>query len=100
MKRLWVAALAVGVSTLAFGACGDDDDDTCTSSSGEESTATANPAKPAGLDPTFGQNGILSSPLSTSEHDRFMSVAIGNDGSVYAAGFVNQGGDQAMALTK
>jgi len=99
MHRLWLAALAISASALAFGACGDDDDDTDTSSDGE-ATATSEPAKSAGLDTAFGTNGVLSSPLSTSEHDRFMSVAIANDGSLYAAGFVSQGGDQAMALTK
>ncbi|MGD9892325.1 MAG: hypothetical protein AB7R89_19615 [Dehalococcoidia bacterium] len=38
--------------------------------------------------------------MSTNEHDRFMAVAFGPDGALYAAGFVSQGGDHAMALAK
>ena len=102
MKLVWCAAL-VATAALTLVACGDDDDDDVDTPSGGDPTATtaaSEPPKPAGLDTAFGTAGILSSPLSSSEHDRFMSVAIGNDGSVYAAGFVNQGGDQAMAVAK
>ena len=96
MIRAWVTTLLAG--TLVFGACGGADDD-ASDNGADPSTATASSASVA-LDSTFGQGGILASPLSASEHDRFMAVAIANDGSIYAAGFVSQGGDQAMALAK
>jgi uncharacterized delta-60 repeat protein len=52
------------------------------------------------LDPTFGAAGIAALPLNVTTHDRFMAVAVGPDGKVYAAGYVIEGGDQVMALAR
>lgn len=60
--------------------------------------ARANP--PTGLDPSFGRDGVLPSPLSPTEDDRFLAVTPGPDGSWYAAGFTSAGDDHAMALAK
>ncbi len=62
-------------------------------------TAPAAAAK-AGLDTTFGKDGIAALPLSAAGHDRFMAVAVAPDGKTYAAGFVTEAGDQAMALAR
>ena len=108
MKRFLCSALLAGV--LALSACSQSDDETTSSTTSGQSTTTAastvaasSPAaaaKPVGLDSSFGTNGILRSGMSASEQDRFMAVAFGQDGSFFAAGFVSQGGDQAMALAK
>ncbi len=38
--------------------------------------------------------------MSADAHDRFMAVAVGSDGKAYAAGFVANAGDQALAVAR
>jgi uncharacterized delta-60 repeat protein len=103
LKKL---AGALFVGALALAGCGDDDGEASsettapvTSTSTTGSTTTAGPVK-AGLDAAYGKQGVSATPLSTTEHDRFMAVAVAPDGKIYGAGFVNQGGDQAMAVAR
>lgn len=104
MKK-FAGALFVGA--LALASCGDDGGDNASESTttlapattAAGPTTTAAPIK-AALDTAFGANGIAASPLSATEHDRFMAVAVGSDGKVYAAGFVSIAGDQAMAVAR
>ena len=103
MKKL-AGALLVGA--LALAACGDDDGETSSTSTSPVTTtapaasSTTTATVKAGLDTAYGKQGLSASPLSATEHDRFMAVAIAPDGKIYGAGFVNQGGDQAMAVAR
>lgn len=106
MKRLVCGILVAAALTIV--ACGDENNGSSSSTSATSQTtpaaaaATSAPATAAkaGLDTSFGTNGIASVPMSANEHDRFMAVAYAPDGAFYAAGFVSQGGDQAMALAR
>ena len=83
-----ISTVAMGAFVFALGACG-----------GEKTaipTVTTNPV----LDSTFGTNGIMAMPLSTTTHDRFMAVTVAPDGRVYAAGYIIEGGDTMMALVR
>lgn len=62
--------------------------------------ATDAGAEIVGLDESFGSGGWAATPLAVEEGDRFRAVAVGEGGQVYAAGFLTEGGDQAMALAK
>src|SRR5688500_8159763 len=98
LKRL-VAIAGAGAVTLALVACGSDDNKTGGSSAGTASTSA--PAKAAKVSPdsTFGTNGLLNVALSATTHDRFMAIATSADGkALYAAGFMLENGDQAMAV--
>lgn len=94
MRRTWYGLLSVGVgAALLLTACGDD----------AESDATSEPTTidaPSGFDPSFGENGVLTVALSETENDRFMAAAAAPDGGFFAAGFVVQSGDAAMAVAK
>jgi len=57
-------------------------------------------ASGSGLDESFGEAGLLATPISVSEDDRFISVAEGPDGSIYASGFSANGEDHAFAVTR
>ena len=98
MKKL-AGALIVGA--LALAACGDDDGEASSDSTSPvtSTSTTAGPLK-AGLDAGYGKQGVAATPLSATEHDRFMAVAIAPDGKIYGAGFISQGGDQAMAVAR
>lgn len=61
------------------------------------STATA---PGLALDSTFGSDGVLSVNANGAGHDRFISVATGSDGAVYASGFVDLDGDHAFLVSK
>jgi uncharacterized delta-60 repeat protein len=50
------------------------------------------------VDTSFGSGGLAR--LKLEGHDRFMAVTVGPDGSIYGAGFITTGGDQAMAVAK
>jgi len=53
------------------------------------------------LDPTFGTDGVLNVNVNDAGHDRFISVATGTDGAIYASGFVDVGdGDHAFLISK
>ena len=109
MKLLWLGALMVAALPLA--ACDDDDssDSPDTATPGSSATAAASPAttsSPASdvalpaLEAAFGEGGIAHVALDPEAHDRFLAVAYADDGGLFATGFVNQSGDQAMALAK
>lgn len=109
MKLLWLGALMVAALPLA--ACDDDDSSNSAatvtpagSATGISGTATASSPAPGNalpaLDASFGDGGIAHVALDPGAHDRFLAVAYGSDGSLFATGFVNQLGDQAMVLAK
>jgi uncharacterized delta-60 repeat protein len=110
MKRLVYGIFLVAALTLA--ACGDEDSESSGSTgaagqatagaatSAAATTAASTTASKVALDTSFGTNGIASVPMSANENDRFMAVTYGPDGAIYAAGFVAQSGDHAMALAK
>src|SRR5262245_42485534 len=99
--------LMVGViASLAFAGCYDDDsadgsgDPVATSASAAArptaapvataapattAAATAAPKAVPALDTAFGAQGVRPTPVSTSEDDRFFTVATGPDGRIYAA---------------
>jgi uncharacterized delta-60 repeat protein len=52
------------------------------------------------LDTSVGPNGVSALSLSGSTHDRFLAVAVGSDGKVYAAGYTTLDGDQAFAVAR
>ncbi|HYH51831.1 MAG TPA: hypothetical protein VEG38_19985 [Acidimicrobiia bacterium] len=93
MRQRLIGALVVGL--VAFGACSNDDDGGPTTQAGGEATSN-----PAGLDASFGDNGVLTVPLAGDAHDRLLAVADGPDGSVYAAGWTSPAGDNSMVLAK
>lgn len=51
------------------------------------------------LDPSFGLGGVARVSMSP-EAERFVSVANGEDGQYYAAGFLTTTGDQSMAVAR
>ena len=51
--------------------------------SAADTTAAEAPAA-SGLDPTFGIDGLLATPVSETDNDRFISVVEGPDGQIYA----------------
>jgi uncharacterized delta-60 repeat protein len=80
-------ALLVGSGCAQTADDGDGDDDVS-----EASAVRA-------LDPTFGLGGVSRVSMSP-EADRFVSVANGEDGQYYAAGFLTTTGDQSMAVAR
>ena len=72
---------------LAVAACGT-----------EQANAPAAPQAGAGGQPPYG--AVQTSPVSASEHDRFLSAAFDSTNRLYAAGFVGAGTDQQMAVTR
>ena len=94
MRRTWYGILSAGVGTaLLLTACGDE----AASDATTEPTVTD---ASAGFDASFGEDGILTVALSETENDRFMAAAAAPDGGFFAAGFVVQSGDAAMAVAK
>jgi len=98
---------ALFVGALALVGCGDDGEKASestapvtTGGSTASTPSTSLATVKAALDTAFGANGVAASPLSASEHDRFMAVAVAPDGKIYAAGFVSIAGDQAMAVAR
>jgi len=60
-------------------------------------------AAPAGvaLDASFGSDGVLDPTINDAGHDRYISVAFGADGSVFASGFTEaEAGDHAFLVSK
>lgn len=79
MKKQLIGAV---VLSLALAACSSESSD------------------PTGLDAAYGTDGLLKSPQSTTDHDRFISVVEGDDGRIYASGFVRVGEDTAASVTR
>ncbi len=82
------------VGALAFAGCGSDDD-----KAAGPATATGDVVI-AGLDSSFGKDGVASTPLAAADGDRLLSVIVGKDGEIYGVGFVATAGDQAMAVAR
>ncbi len=57
-------------------------------------------AEGAAFDGTFGTDGVLASPQSAAEDDRFISVVQGPDGLIYTAGFTSAGDDHMFAVSR
>ena len=73
-----------------------------TSASGTTAAASGSAASgsaDSGLE-TFGADASLSTPISPTDNDRFISVVEGADGLVYASGFTSIGEDHAFAVTR
>ncbi|MGH8990877.1 MAG: hypothetical protein ACRDZ7_05040 [Acidimicrobiia bacterium] len=102
MSRELLSGLFTGLLILT--GCSDDDGDeeasTETSTVGGEAEETGEATEPTGLDPTFGQNGVSASPLSPTDHDRFLGVTAGPDGTAYVTGWTSSGGDNSMVLVR
>ena len=96
-KKILGSIFAAG---LALGACSGDDDapedssaTTATPAGGDGTTTEAGGEATggSGLDASFGTDGILATPLSTTDHDRFISVVEGPDGLVVRLGLHRRG---------
>jgi uncharacterized delta-60 repeat protein len=126
-KKLLATIVTLG---LAASACSDDDDNSADDTTAATSAATTGTAAPptdppatdpapsdpattetvpatdvpapagSGLDPSFGTDGILPTPLSDADDDRFISVVEGPDGLIYTAGFASVGDDHAFAVSR
>ena len=64
-----------------------------------DTTARGASAAP-GLDPAFGTDGLLATPITATDDDRFISVVEGPDGLIYASGFTAIGDDHAFAVSR
>ena len=64
---------------------------------GSQAEPAAAPA-PAQAQPTY--DAVQPAPLSPTEHDRLLAAAFDPGNRLYAAGWVAQGADQAMAVTR
>ncbi len=91
MKRT-VGVMLVGA--MAFAGCGSDDDKAA------DPTPAAGDAVIAGLDESFGTDGVAPIPLAAADGDRLLSVTVGKDGKIYGVGFVAAAGDQSMAVAR
>jgi uncharacterized delta-60 repeat protein len=70
------------------------------SSEAPATTTASTAASGTGLDATFGTDGILPSPQSATDDDRFISVTQGADGLIYTAGFTSIGDDHMFAVSR
>ena len=89
--KTFFAALAAGAIAVTLAACGND---------GDNNASLAQAALKVAVDTAYGTGGIAQAPLSSSAHDRLMAVTVAPDGQTYAAGFVLEGDDQLLALTR
>ena len=62
--------------------------------------ATDAPATGSGLDASFGTDGVLATPQSATDNDRFITVREGPDGLIYTAGFTSIGDDHMFAVSR
>jgi uncharacterized delta-60 repeat protein len=98
VKKRWMGSIAVS-GVVAAAAAG-------TASAGPGTTEPAGDSAPAaacGLsaDPAFGTDGVLAVNANEAGHDRFISVEVAADGSVFASGFTDAGdGDHAFLVSK
>lgn len=98
MKLIVPTAVVVG-SLLVIG-CAEDSGGDADRAASTEGTQASGRVRATGFDPTFGSAGFTASPLSATEHDRFLAVTVGADDRTYAAGFITAAGDQAMAVAR
>jgi uncharacterized delta-60 repeat protein len=75
-------------------------DPVTTEASDPTTPATEAPAAGSGLDASFGTDGVLATPQSGTDDDRFISVLEGPDGLVYTAGFTSVGDDHMFAVSR
>ncbi len=99
-KKILAGVLAAG---MAVAGCGSDDDESSTTNGSTASTPSAGSAPgtgdtPGGSDPNL--DALHTTPLSATGDDRFISVAEGPDGAIYAAGFTSDGDDHLVAVTR
>jgi uncharacterized delta-60 repeat protein len=97
-----VVAMALAALALTLTACGDSDSASTTSNETRNSTASpaAAQASAAPSGPPAGTVSVKPVPLNSSAHDRFMAITAGADGKTYAAGFITENGDQALAVAR
>jgi uncharacterized delta-60 repeat protein len=62
--------------------------------------ATDAPATGSGLDASFGTEGVLATPQSATDNDRFITVCEGPDGLIYTAGYTSIGDDHMFAVSR
>lgn len=106
MRRTVIGTIFV--AALVVAGCADDDGDSAGETNAPTSASAASTAAPdtstatasAGLDPTFGIDGILATPISDADNDRYISVVHGPDGQLYAAGFTSVGEDHLFAVSR
>lgn len=67
---------------------------------GEDSTPAAPPAPQAGAGGQPPYDAVQTVAVSPSQHDRFLGAAFDGENRLYAAGFVADGADQQMAVTR
>ena len=84
ISRLTALAVAAG---LALAACGGD-------------TPDAQPAPRAGAGGQPAYDAVQTVSVSPSEHDRFLGAVFDPTNRLYAAGFVGDGADQRMSVTR
>lgn len=65
---------------------------------GDDVTTTAPPVSIAGGQPSY--DTVRVAPLSATEHDRLLAAVFDSANRLYAAGWVAEGADQAMAVTR
>ena len=94
MFRVHRRAAVLAAVALAFSACGSDRD--ASSSPGAAGPGSSREG-PAGV-PTFDR--VQTTPLSTTEHDRFLGATFDTQNRLYAAGWVASGADQMMAVAR
>ncbi|HEY5878599.1 MAG TPA: hypothetical protein VIU11_06805 [Nakamurella sp.] len=104
-KRFLGSIIAAGLAVTACSS-GEASSQSGSSTSAAASGTTAAAASPAasgsadsGVEP-FGAGGSLTTPISPTDHDRYISVVEGADGLVYASGFTSIGEDHAFAVTR
>lgn len=98
--RFWGAVLSAMLlfAQSAVGALAQCDDEPVPASPGSSSEPRPASTASAAMDAGFGTGGMFR--LKLNGHNRFMAVTVAPDGAIYGAGFITEGGDQAMAVTK
>jgi len=71
-----------------------------TEAPGTTTASTEAPPEGSGLDAAFGTEGVLATPQSDTDNDRFITVLEGPDGQIYTAGFTSTGDDHMIAVSR
>lgn len=95
-KRVLAGTIAIVVAVTA---CSSADEDVTSSASTATTEGTIDAVAPSGLDSSFGVDGVLATPLSATDDDRFILVE-GADGLIYTSGFTAMGEDHAFAVSR